>query len=94
LGAISCQINKARDDANGACDVIRGSDEQRMAPGTEVLKKVLGDGPTLVMLDVITGCLRVAKATSVGENQVSNLAEQMVALPMLLREYALNRLRA
>lgn len=92
-GEIAWQLGSARGDAKAAYNVIRASDEQRVAPGTQVLEKLLGDGPVLVMLDEIGRYLRVAKAISAGENKGSNLAEQTVAFLMTLAEYASSRPR-
>jgi len=71
-------------------EVLRASDEARTAPGTQVLEKLLGDGPALVMLDEVARYLRVAKAIPT-PNRKSDLAEQTVAFLMSLIEFAVSK---
>lgn len=73
-------------------EIVRTSDEDLVAPGTQVLEKLLGDGPVLVMLDEVARYLRAAKAV-VTANKKSDLAEQSVAFLMTLAEYAASKER-
>ncbi|NJN32001.1 MAG: ATP-binding protein [Synechococcales cyanobacterium RM1_1_8] len=65
--------------------LIKGSDEKRISPGTSVLERLIGDRPTLIILDEIARHLRAAKARKV-EN--SDLAEQVVAFLFSLMDLA------
>ncbi len=47
-------------------EVVRKSDEQRTSPGTQVWEKLIGDDPSLIMIDEIAAYLRAAKGTTVG----------------------------
>ncbi len=69
-----------------------GSDQDRSAPGTGLLEKLVSDEPTLIMLDEVARHLRAAKTvpTATGE---SDLAEQTVAFLMSLLEFAASRER-
>jgi predicted AAA+ superfamily ATPase len=42
--------------------LIKGADEQRISPGTSVLERLIGNQPTLIILDEIARHLRAAKA--------------------------------
>lgn len=65
--------------------LLRGSDEQKISPGTSVLERLMNGKPTLIILDEIARHLRAARATLVGS---SNLAEQVVAFLFSLMDLA------
>lgn len=65
--------------------LLRGSDEQKISPGTSVLERLTNGQPTLIVLDEIARHLRAARATLVGS---SNLAEQVVAFLFSLMDLA------
>ncbi|WP_088889980.1 ATP-binding protein [Leptolyngbya ohadii] len=65
--------------------LLRGSDEQRVSPGTVVLERLTNGQPTLIVLDEIARHLRAAKATMVGN---SDLAAQVVAFLFSLMDLA------
>ena len=77
--------------ANEAYEVVRKSDEQRSAPGTQVWEKLIGDDPALFMIDEIAAHLRAASAISVGK---TNLADVTVAFLMSLLKFASESKRA
>jgi len=68
-------------------EVVRNSDEQRTAPGTQVWEKLIGDDPALVMIDEIAYYLRVASGAKHQAGK-STLAEQTVAFLMSLIKFA------
>ncbi len=82
-GEIAHQLDGAKGYAH-----VRRSDHDRVAPGTAALEKLIGDTPTLIMIDEIARYLRAAKATAVGS---SNLAEQTVAFLMSLFQFAASK---
>ncbi|MES1024903.1 DUF499 domain-containing protein [Gloeocapsa sp. BRSZ] len=65
--------------------LLRGSDEQKISPGTSVLERLLNSKPTLIILDEIARHLRSSEATLVGN---SNLAKQVVAFLFSLFDLA------
>jgi Protein of unknown function (DUF499) len=65
--------------------LLRGSDEQRISPGTSVLERLLGGQPTLIVLDEIARHLRAAEATPVAN---STLSKQVVAFLFSLMDLA------
>ncbi|MEB3233685.1 MAG: DUF499 domain-containing protein, partial [Leptolyngbyaceae bacterium] len=65
--------------------MIKGADENRISPGTSVIERLVGNEPTLIMLDEIARYFRVAKAKTVGQ---SNLADQVVAFLFALMDQA------
>ncbi len=71
---------------------VAGSDRDRSAPGTGMLEKLVGESPTLIMLDEVARHFRAAKtvATATGK---SDLAEQTVAFLMSLFEFAASKER-
>lgn len=69
---------------------MRNSDLQRTAPGTGVLDRIIGDAPTLIMIDEIARHLRVAKTVPT-ETGRSDLAKQTVAFLMSLLEFAASK---
>lgn len=67
--------------------VARSSDEDRSAPGTGILEKLVGSRPTLIMLDEVARHLRAAQTVPTATGK-SDLAEQTVAFLMSLFEFA------
>jgi hypothetical protein len=65
--------------------LLRGSDEQKISPGTSVLDRLMNGQPTLIIIDEIARHLRAAEATPVGN---SNLAKQVVAFLFSLMDLA------
>jgi hypothetical protein len=68
-------------------ELVRESEENKAAVGTGIFETLIGEQPTLIMLDEIARHLRAALAipTKTGK---SNLAEQTVAFLMSLLEFA------
>lgn len=64
--------------------LMQKSDEQQLAPGTQLWEKLIGDEPALIMIDEVARYLRVAKGV-VGK---TSLAEQTVAFLMSLLKFA------
>ncbi|WYL96159.1 MAG: DUF499 domain-containing protein [Gloeotrichia echinulata IR180] len=65
--------------------LLKGSDEQRVSPGTVVLERITQGLPTVIILDEIATYLRKAKAVIVGN---SDLAGQVVAFLFALMDLA------
>ena len=86
-GEIVAQLT---DDQHPA--LVEQSERDKGAPGTGLWEELIGDEPTLIMLDEIARHLRAAKAvpTTTGK---SDLAEQTVAFLMSLFEFAASRER-
>lgn len=72
--------------------LVAGSDQDRSAPGTGFLDRLVGDEPTLIMLDEVARHLRAAKAVPTATKR-SDLAEQTVAFLMSLFEFAASKER-
>jgi len=72
--------------------LVAGSDQDRSAPGTGFLDRIVGDEPTLIMLDEVARHLRAAKAVPTATKR-SDLAEQTVAFLMSLFEFAASKER-
>ena len=92
-GELAWQLGFSDNGAEGgaaAYEHVRRSDEALLAPGTQTLERVIGDRPTLIMLDEIARHLRTAKAVPTA-NRRSDLAEQTVAFLMTLIELAAGR---
>lgn len=70
-----------------AYEVVRKSDEQRTAPGTQVWEKLIGDEPALLLIDEIAYYLRVARGAQYQAGKTS-VAEQTVAFLMSLLKFA------
>lgn len=74
---------------NAGYSLIEESDQTRVAPGTQVWERMLGEEPALIMLDELARYLRTARdfedETRVGE---TSLAQQTVAFLMSLMEFA------
>ncbi|ODG96207.1 AAA family ATPase [Nostoc sp. KVJ20] len=79
-GEIAYQINGV-----AGYSLLKGSDEQRVSPGTVVLERIIQGQPTVIIIDEIASYLRKAKATLVGN---SNLAGQVVAFLFALMDLA------
>lgn len=65
--------------------LLKGSDEQRVSPGTAVLERIIQGQPTVIILDEIAQHLRVSKAVRLGK---SDLAQQVVAFLFSLMDLA------
>jgi hypothetical protein len=65
-------------------------DQNRSAPGTALLETLIGDQPTLIMLDEVARHLRAAKTVPTATGK-SDLAEQTVAFLMSLFEFAASK---
>ncbi|GAB4547126.1 MAG: DUF499 domain-containing protein [Anaerolineae bacterium] len=72
--------------------LVSGSDQDRSAPGTGFLERLVGDDAALLMLDEIARHLRAAKGVPTATGK-SDLAEQTVAFLMSLFEFAASRER-
>jgi predicted AAA+ superfamily ATPase len=70
-----------------AYEVVRKSDEQRTAPGTQVWEKLIGDEPALLMIDEIAYYLRVARGAGFRAGKTT-VAEQTVAFLLSLIKFA------
>lgn len=66
--------------------LARESDLTKSAPGTGLFERLIGDRPTLIMIDEIARHMRAAVAIPTASGE-SNLAEQTVAFLMSLLEY-------
>lgn len=75
------------DGGRAAYEIVRKSDEQRTAPGTQVWEKLIGDEPALLMIDEIAYYLRVARGVQFQAGKTS-VAEQTVAFLMSLLKFA------
>lgn len=72
-------------------ELVADSDrDSKAAPGTGLWEQLIGDRPTLILLDEIARHLRSAKAIPTG-TQKSDLAEQIVAFLMSLLEFAASK---
>jgi hypothetical protein len=68
------------------------SDKNRSAPGTGLFERIIGDRPTLILIDEIARHFRAASTVPTATGQ-SNLAEQTVAFLMSLMEYVASQKR-
>ncbi len=66
-------------------ELLKGSDNQKVSPGTSVLERFIKGQPTLIVLDEIARLLRAAEALPVGN---STLAKQVVAFLFSLMDLA------
>lgn len=66
------------------------SDRNKVAPGTGLFKQIIGNRPTLIMIDEIARHLRAAVAAPTATGK-SNLAEQTVAFLMSLIEFVVSQ---
>lgn len=67
--------------------LARESEENKSAPGTGLFEALVGDKPTLIMLDELARHLEVASAVPTATKK-STLADQVVAFLMSLLEFA------
>lgn len=68
--------------------LVEKSDLSGTAPGSAILEKLVGDDPTLIMIDEIARYLRVAQGKAVGK---STLADQIAPFFMSLFEMAASK---
>ncbi|NPV68429.1 MAG: ATP-binding protein [Anaerolineae bacterium] len=87
-GEIAYQLGGAQ-----AYEYVRRSEIDRTAPGTGLLEELIGDQPTLIMLDEVARHLRAAKTVPTATGR-SDLAEQTVAFLMSLFEFAASKKQA
>ncbi len=86
-GEIVAQLTEDSDPA-----LVEQSERDRAAPGTGLWEELIGDRPTLIMLDEIARHLRAAQAVPTATGR-SDLAEQTVAFLMSLFEFAAGKER-
>ena len=86
-GEIAYQLGGAPGYAHAAA-----SDQDCSSPGTGLLEQLVGDEPTLIMLDEVARHLRAAKAVPTVTGR-SDLAEQTVAFLMSLFEFTASKER-
>ncbi|QDZ41686.1 ATP-binding protein (plasmid) [Euhalothece natronophila Z-M001] len=79
-GEIAYQIGGVR-----GYDLLKGSDESGISPGTSVIERLVDNHPTVIILDEIARYLRSAKARTVGN---SDLARQVVSFLFSLMDLA------
>ncbi|MFP4693908.1 MAG: ATP-binding protein [Halothece sp.] len=79
-GEIAYQIGGIR-----GYDLLKGSDESGISPGTSVIERLTENHPTVIILDEIARHLRSAKARTVGN---SDLAGQVVSFLFSLMDLA------
>ena len=70
-----------------AYEIVRRSDEERGAASVPSFEKLIGETPTLIMLDEMGRYLRAGKAVATA-NKRSDLAEQTVATLISLLDFA------
>jgi hypothetical protein len=81
-GELAFQLGK-----KAGYELVKESDDKKIAPGTGLLERLIGDQPTLLMIDEIARHLRAAMAVPCVTGQ-STLADQTVAFLMSLLEFA------
>jgi hypothetical protein len=64
-------------------ELVRSDDESLTAPGSDAIKRLLGDAPSLILIDEIARYYAVAKGVAVGQ---TTLAGQTTAFLMALME--------
>lgn len=79
-GEIAYQIGGIR-----GYDLLKGSDESGISPGTSVIERLVDDHPTVIILDEIARYLRSAKGRTVGN---SDLAGQVISFLFSLMDLA------
>ena len=62
----------------GVYDLLREHDEKRIAPGGEILGKILRDRPTLILLDEVSRYLERAMGERVGESTLYRQALEFI----------------
>jgi hypothetical protein len=72
--------------------LVQESDLKKVAPGTGLFETLVGDHPTLIMLDEISRHLRAAMGVSL-ETGKTTLADQTIAFLMSLLEFAASKER-
>lgn len=70
--------------------LAKQSDINRTAPGTSLFEELIGEQPTLIMIDEIARHMRVAQGVPTATGK-SDLAEQTVAFLMSLLEFVASR---
>ncbi|NJK39172.1 MAG: DUF499 domain-containing protein [Oscillatoriales cyanobacterium SM2_3_0] len=65
--------------------LLKGSDDSGVSPGTSVLERLTNSKPTVIILDEIARYLRAAEAKSIG---ASTLGKQVVAFLFSLMDFA------
>ena len=73
-----------------AYDLVQQSETDKTSPGTGLLEQLIGNAPTLIMLDEVARHLRSAKTVPTATGR-SDLAEQTVAFLMSLFEFAASK---
>lgn len=86
-GEIAVQLGRQLGRMDEAFDLVRVSEESLVAPGTQWLSELVGDRPTLIMIDEVARHLRAAKAVATANGQ-SDVAAQTAAFLMSLFEFA------
>jgi hypothetical protein len=81
-GEIAYQLGRAE-----GYRLVRRSDEQRVAPGTQVWEKLIGGEPALIMIDEVAEYLRKSKGV-LSSSGGTSVAEQTVAFLMSLIKFA------
>jgi hypothetical protein len=79
-GEIAYQVGGVR-----GYELLKGSDESGISPGTSVIQRLMDTNPTVIILDEIARHLRAAKAKVVGK---TDLAAQVVAFLFSLMDLA------
>lgn len=72
--------------------LVQESDHKKVAPGTGLFEALIGDHPTLIMLDEIPRHLRTALGVSLQTGRTT-LADQTIAFLMSLLEFAASKER-
>lgn len=72
--------------------LVEESDRKKVAPGTGLFEALIGDRPTLIMLDELPRHLRTALGVSL-ETGKTTLADQTIAFLMSLLEFAASKER-
>ena len=62
----------------GAYDLIKEQDTKRIAPGGELVKRIIGDKPTLILLDEVSRYLERAMGEKVGESTLYRQALEFI----------------
>jgi len=59
-------------------ELVREHDEQRVAPGGDVIAQLIGEGPTLLLLDEVLQYVVGAEAVGAGESNLGRQAEKFL----------------
>ncbi len=84
-GEIACQF-----DPENGYDLVTESERNKSAPGAVFLDELVGDQPTLILLDEVARYLKAAMAVPTATGK-SDLAEQTTAFLMSLCEFAASK---